>query len=66
MNVFLAAKAHTVLQGNFHVSSDSVAAVAAPILRHRPIPNFTARSEDISVDDVIQRMLRAIPKKQAA
>ena len=66
MNLILAAKAHAVLHGNVHVSADDVAAVASPILRHRLIPNFTAQSEGVSADDVIQRLLRAIPKNQAA
>ena len=66
MNLILAAKAHAVLHGNVHVSADDVAAVATPILRHRLIPNFTAQSEGVSADDVIQRLLRAIPKNQAA
>jgi MoxR-like ATPase len=66
MNLILAAKAHAVLHGNYHVSADDVAAVATPILRHRLIPNFTAQSEGITVDDVIQRMLQAVPKNQAA
>ncbi len=66
MNLILAAKAHAVLQGNHHVSADDVAAVAPPILRHRLIPNFTAQSEGITADDVIQRLLQAVPRNQAA
>jgi MoxR-like ATPase len=66
MSLILAAKAHAVLHGNYHVSADDVAAVAAPVLRHRLIPNFTAQSEGITVDEVIERLLRAIPKNQAA
>jgi MoxR-like ATPase len=66
MNLILAAKAHAVLRGNHHVSAEDVAAVAPPILRHRLIPNFTAQSEGVSVDDIIQRLLKAIPKNQAA
>jgi MoxR-like ATPase len=66
MNLILAAKANAVLKGNYHVSADDVAAVAGPILRHRLIPNFTAQSEGISVEDVIQRILKTVPKNQAA
>jgi MoxR-like ATPase len=66
MNLILAAKAHAVLNGNVHVSADDVAAVAGPVLRHRLILNFTAQSEGVAVDDVIGRLLRAIPKNQAA
>ena len=66
MNLILAAKAHAVLEGRHHVSADDVAAVAGPILRHRLIRNFTAQSEGVEVEDVIQRLLLAIPKNQAA
>jgi MoxR-like ATPase len=66
MNLILAAKAHAVLLGRHHVAADDVAAVALPILRHRLIPNFTAQSEGVSVDDVVRRLLQAIPKNQAA
>jgi len=66
MNLVLAAKAHAVLLGRHHVSADDVAAVALPIMRHRLIPNFTAQSEGVSVDDVVRRLLQAIPKNQAA
>src|SRR5207253_10654574 len=66
MNLILAAKAHAVLNGKHHVSADDVAAVAGPILRHRLIRNFTAQSEGVEVEDVIQRLLLAIPKNQAA
>ena len=66
LNLILAAKAHAVLHGNNHVSADDVAAVAAPVLRHRLIPNFAAQSEGISTDDVVQRILQSVPKNQAA
>lgn len=62
MNLILAAKAHAVLQGNHHVSAEDVIAVAGPILRHRIIPNFTAQSEGVSVDDIIQRLLGSVSK----
>src|SRR3954447_22961751 len=63
MNLILAAKAHAVLNGNFHASTDDVVAVAPPILRHRLITNFTAQSEGVSVEDVIDRLLKAAKKK---
>src|SRR5262245_53316960 len=66
MNLILAAKAHAVLMGQHHVAADDVAAVALPILRHRLIPNFTAQSEGVSVDDIVKRILSAVPKNMAA
>jgi len=46
------------------LSCDDVAAVAGPILRHRIIPNFAAQSEGITADDVVRKILEAIPKDQ--
>jgi MoxR-like ATPase len=66
MNLILAAKAHAVLHGQHHVSTDDVAAVAEPILRHRLITNFTAQSEGIGVEDIITRLLKAVAKTTAA
>jgi len=66
MNLILAAKAHAVLQDRQHVSADDVAAVADPILRHRLIPNFTAQSEGVTVENIIQKLLKAVPKNRAA
>jgi MoxR-like ATPase len=66
MNLILAAKAHAVLNGKHHVSADDVAAVADPILRHRLILNFTAQSEGVTIERVIQRLLKAVPKNAAA
>ena len=66
MNLILAAKAHAILEGRHHVAADDVAAVAKPILRHRLIRNFTAQSEGVEIDAIIERLLSALPKNQAA
>jgi len=65
MNLILAAKAHAVLDGNFHVSAADVAAVAAPILRHRLLPSFAAQSEGITSDDIVKKLLEAVPQNVA-
>ncbi len=64
LNLILAAKARAMLRGQVHVSCDDIAAVTAPILRHRIIPNFAAQSEGITADDVVKKILEAIPKDQ--
>jgi MoxR-like ATPase len=66
LNLILAAKAHAILKGNFHAGTEDVAAVCPPILRHRLIPNFTAQSEGISVEDIIKRLLDAVPRHKTA
>jgi MoxR-like ATPase len=60
--LILAAKARAVLGGQMYVSCDDIAAVAAPILRHRIALNFSAQSEGITVDDVVRQILASVPK----
>jgi MoxR-like ATPase len=62
LNLILAAKARAILNGQFHVSVDDVAAVALPIFRHRIIPNFAAQSEGVSADDITRKILGTISK----
>jgi MoxR-like ATPase len=66
LNLILAAKAHAILRGNFHVATEDVAAVCPPILRHRLIPNFTAQSEGIGVEEIIKKVLDSVPRHQTA
>ncbi|MBG88876.1 MAG: AAA family ATPase [Verrucomicrobiales bacterium] len=64
LNLVIAAKARAMLHGNFAVSCADVASVARPILRHRIIPNFAAQSEGVSADDIVQKILEAIPQDE--
>jgi MoxR-like ATPase len=59
--LIVAGKARAMLRGRFHVAVEDIQAVAKPILRHRIIPNFAARSEGLTADDIIQRLLETIP-----
>jgi MoxR-like ATPase len=64
LNLILAAKARAILNGQFHVSVEDVAAVALPIFRHRIIPNFAAQSEGVTPDDITRKILAAVPKNE--
>jgi MoxR-like ATPase len=64
LNLVIAAKARALMHGNYAVSCADVAAVASPILRHRIIPNFAAQSEGVSADDIVQKILAAIPQDE--
>lgn len=57
-----AAKARAILHGNYHVSTDDVAAVAIPVLRHRIAPNFGAMAEGIGSVKIIEHLLETIPQ----
>ena len=47
-----------------HVGTENVAAMAAPVLRHRIIPNFSATSEGLTSDDIIERIVEEVPQKE--
>jgi MoxR-like ATPase len=49
------------MQGRYHVSVSDIQALARPVLRHRVIPNFYAESERITPDNLVERLLEAVP-----
>ncbi len=63
-NLILGAKARALLYGRAHVTTDDIAALAAPVLRHRILTNFTAASEGVTTDTVVKKLLSETPSKQ--
>ena len=57
----LGAKARAVIKGRFHVSAEDVQRAARPVLRHRILTNYSAQAEGITADDLIDRLLAAVP-----
>jgi MoxR-like ATPase len=66
--LILGGKARALLDGRVHVTSDDIAAVAYPVLRHRLVTTFHADAEGITTDDIVRKLLGAIPRphEQAA
>ncbi|MBA3297419.1 MAG: AAA family ATPase [Acidobacteria bacterium] len=60
-SLVLAGKARALLNNRYHVSVGDIQALAGPVLRHRVIPNFYAESERITADNLIARLLEAVP-----
>lgn len=63
--LIIAAKAHALLNGQNHVGCSNVAAVAAPIFRHRIIPNFAAQSEGLDSDAITAKIIAEIPQHES-
>ena len=61
-NLLLGAKARALLQGRYHVSTADIRAVAAPVLRHRILTNFRAEADHVTVEDIIRKLLDAVPE----
>ena len=62
--LLLGGKARALLNGRGHVSTDDIAALANPVLRHRIVTNFSADSEGITPDKVVERLVQETPSKE--
>jgi len=60
--IFLAqgARAHAFLRGRNFVTPDDVKAVAPDILRHRVLTTYEAEAEEVTSDQIVQRVLGKI------
>ncbi len=61
LGLIMAAKGHAMLRGQVYAGCENVAAVAKSVLRHRIALNFTAQSEGITPEGVVQTVLDSIP-----
>jgi MoxR-like ATPase len=62
--LLLGAKARALLLGRTYISTDDIQALAAPVLRHRLVTNFSAESEGITSDRVIDELIKSTPSKE--
>ena len=60
-SLVLAAKARALLQGRLAATREDVAALLAPVLRHRRVLSFAAEAAQTDADAVIAGLLRALP-----
>ncbi len=59
--LILGGKARALMDGRFNVSFDDIRALAKPVLRHRVLTNFHAESEGVTSDQIIEKLLNAVP-----
>ncbi len=59
----LAAKVRSLLDGRYNVSFEDLRRVYLPSLRHRILLNFEAQAEGIDPDEVLLKVLDAVPEK---
>jgi MoxR-like ATPase len=57
----LAAKAHAFMQGRGYATPQDVKAIALDVLRHRVIITYEAEAEELSGEDVVQKLLDTLP-----
>jgi MoxR-like ATPase len=58
--LILAAKARAILHGRYHATTDDVAQVALPVLRHRVLTTFNAESAGVTSDDVVRMLIEHV------
>jgi MoxR-like ATPase len=61
-HMILAGKARALMNGRLHVMTQDIEAVAAPVLRHRLVPNFNAEAEGVTVEQIIEKILTLVPR----
>src|SRR6266576_3287959 len=64
--LILAGKVRALTQSRFNVSFDDIQAAAYPAMRHRLILNFEAEVEAITTVDVIEQILKDVPRDAEA
>jgi MoxR-like ATPase len=57
----LGGKARALTSGRYHVSFEDIRAIAHSVMRHRILINFHAQSEGVTSDQLIDRLLEAVP-----
>ena len=60
-HLILGGKARALMDGRYNVSFDDIRALAKPVMRHRVLTNFHAQSEHVTADQIIDKLLRAVP-----
>jgi MoxR-like ATPase len=61
-SIFLAvcARAHAFIEGRGYVLPEDVKSVGADVLRHRIITSYEAEAEEVTSDDLVQRIFEAV------
>jgi MoxR-like ATPase len=61
----LASKARALVHKRYHVTYEDVTSLMRPILRHRVLLNFQAESDRLTTDDILLKLLEAMPAPKA-
>ena len=56
----IAARAHAFLRGRPYVTPEDIKAVAMDVLRHRVIITYEAEAEELTSEDIVQRILDSV------
>ncbi len=62
-SLIMGAKARAFMEAREYTTTEDVAFIFADVVRHRIILNFVAEAEGVKVEDVIGKILSAVPRK---
>jgi MoxR-like ATPase len=57
----LAARARAYLAGRDYATPGDIKLVATEVLRHRVVPTYEAEAEGLAADELVARVLEAVP-----
>ena len=60
------ARAIALLRGRDYATADDVRALAKDALRHRLVLSYQALAENVSADDILDRVLAAVPAPEVS
>lgn len=60
INLNLAARAHAFMEHRAYVTPEDVRIIAMDVLRHRVIPTFEAEAENITSEDLIEKIMSTV------
>ena len=60
INLNLAARAQAFMEHRAYVTPEDVRTISMDVLRHRIIPTFEAEAEDISAEDIVEKIMSNI------
>jgi MoxR-like ATPase len=59
-SLILGAKAHALLDGRVHVSTEDIRYVSRPVMRHRLVTSFTAESDGVTADHIVEKLFETV------
>ncbi len=59
--LILGSKALALINGRYNVAVEDIQRLAYPVFRHRILTNFHAESEGVTPEDIVKRLLEAVP-----
>jgi MoxR-like ATPase len=62
--LLLGGKTRALLHGRTHVSIEDIQSLAAPVLRHRIVVNFSAESDGVTPDQIVEKLIQQTPAKE--